>query len=287
MLLDAHHHLWDDEDLPFEWMTGVRAGLAEQRLPVDYREVAHSAGLEGSVLVEAGEPAQPGRKLLRWADDDARILGVVVAVPDGGLLSPRLPDYLDRLADCPGGQRLVGVRWSGRSVLGPAWLLEESVQRALDTLARRRLALDVIVFGAELSPLASAMRLRDDVEVVLDHLAKPPLSKGEWSEDAGAWESGIEGLADTPSVSLKVSGLVHRAPDDEATVSARIRHVLSVVGARRLMFGSDWPVCTVSADLEETVRRSRRALGPITRTQHDLIAGRTVARVYRLPVDDQ
>ena len=58
MLIDAHHHLWDEDDLPFEWMTGRHASLARWSGPGRYEAAAEQAEVTGSILVPSAAPAE-------------------------------------------------------------------------------------------------------------------------------------------------------------------------------------------------------------------------------------
>jgi L-fuconolactonase len=61
--------------------------------------------------------------------------------------------------------------------------------------------------------------------------------------------------------------------------------VLQIFGADRVMFGSDWPVCTLVASYDEVVGALRTVLdrlGPLTPETQRKIWGETAARWYRL-----
>jgi L-fuconolactonase len=75
-------------------------------------------------------------------------------------------------------------------------------------------------------------------------------------------------MAAFPEVSCKISGMVTEASADWGAQDFRpyIDHVVSVFGEDRLMFGSDWPVCTLAAAHAEvcnlTARCWHRIIGP-------------------------
>ena len=85
---------------------------------------------------------------------------------------------------------------------------------------------------------------------MVDHLAKPPMR----DKQIEPWETHIREMATNPNVYCKISGMVTEThwkqwqPND-------FRPYLDVVfdcfGVNRLMFGSDWPVCTLSGSYEE------------------------------------
>jgi L-fuconolactonase len=117
---------------------------------------------------------------------------------------------------------------------------------------------------------------------VLDHGAKPAIASGALEP----WASRISELAARPNVSCKVSGLVTEAgpdPNQPAQIVPYIDHLADRFGPARLMFGSDWPVCTLAASYAEVVALARGALagrrGP---AELDAVFGANAIAVYRL-----
>jgi L-fuconolactonase len=48
------------------------------------------------------------------------------------------------------------------------------------------------------------------------------------------------------------------------------------------MFGSDWPVCTLSASYGDVVAAARELTGALSEPERSAIFGGTARRVYRL-----
>ena len=59
--------------------------------------------------------------------------------------------------------------------------------------------------------------------------------------------------------------------------------VLAAFGPDRLMFGSDWPVSTLSASYGDVVAAARALTSQLSKDEQDAIFCRTAQRVYRLP----
>jgi L-fucono-1,5-lactonase len=95
---------------------------------------------------------------------------------------------------------------------------------------------------------------------VVDHIAKPPIASGELEP----WAARLAALARLEHVSCKLSGLVTEAdwrrwrPEDLVPYADR---VLAWFGEDRVLFGSDWPVCTLAASCGEAVAVVERAVG--------------------------
>ena len=61
-----------------------------------------------------------------------------------------------------------------------------------------------------------------------------------------------------------------------------VESTLEAFGVERLMFGSDWPVCTLAASYEQVVGALRDVLGSIDPATESRLFGGTAAESYRL-----
>ena len=122
----------------------------------------------------------------------------------------------------------------------------------LRAVADRGLTFDLLIRPHQLDAAARAVRAVPDGRFVLDHLAKPPIA----SRTMEPWAGLLAELAASPNVSAKVSGLVTEADWSSWTVQdlqPYVAHALECFGPDRLMFGSDWPVCTLAASYTQVV----------------------------------
>src|SRR4051794_26808634 len=103
-------------------MTGRMGGLPVAASGGQLRR-SRAGGGGGRVGPRRGrEPHQSAARLLARAAHSQVVRGVVVALPAEWMRSPLLlRRHLGALAALPGGDLLIGVRWNGRTLLGPAW----------------------------------------------------------------------------------------------------------------------------------------------------------------------
>jgi L-fuconolactonase len=138
----------------------------------------------------------------------------------------------------------------------PWWIARPEPVAALGHLERAGLRLDALVRPQHLQPLASAIDTLPDLQVVVDHAAKPllglPADAASWAQ----WQQGLQALALRPQTMCKFSGLLTEvrgaAPGSVADGVAAVRPVwdalLEWFGPSRLMWGSDWPVLLLASD---------------------------------------
>jgi L-fucono-1,5-lactonase len=272
--VDAHHHFWDPARRTYPWMGEELDAIRRRFGPDDLEPLLKAAGLDRSVVVQTVSSLSETREFLALAAAHDFIGGVVGWVD---LMDRRVAEMLEDLRAAPGGEKLVGIRHQVHDEADAEWLLRADVQRGIAAVGAAGLAYDLLVRTRELPAAAAVARSHPDVRFVLDHAAKPRIAQGARDRD---WEDAMYPLADLPNVSCKLSGLVTEASWTEwSTEQLRpyISLVVSWFGAKRCMFGSDWPVCLLAASYSQVVDSLRSVTG-----DDENVFGAVATRVYRL-----
>ena len=142
----------------------------------DLRPSAHAAGVTATVLVQTVTVAAETPELLAIAAADPLVAGVVGWTD---LTSPEISDELARLAACPGGRHLVGIRHQVQSEPDRDWLRRPDVIRGLRAVAAAGLCYDLVVLPHQLAAAAYAASEVPELTLILDHAGKPPIGSGE------------------------------------------------------------------------------------------------------------
>lgn len=274
MIIDAHQHLWTAD---YAWLADpALAAIRRDFTVADLRAALRGTGVERTVLVEAGRCADAETtEFLALALETPEIAGVVGWA---SLTDPELARTLARHRAGPGGHLLVGVR---DQVQGHPddHLDRPDVRAGLAAVAAAGLVDELVVRAPQLPSVARAAAALPEATFVLDHLGKPRVAAG--AAGLREWREWITPVAALPNVVAKLSGLVAEA--DWATwTPADLRPFVDTAvhlfGTDRLMYGSDWPVCTVAAGYAQVKDAMTEALGG---TPADVFAG-TAIRTYRL-----
>jgi L-fuconolactonase len=152
------------------------------------------------------------------------------------------------------------------------------VRRGLDAVADAGLAFDLEVTPRELAAAARVAAAHPDLRFVLDHLGKPPVATG----GSALWRRGFAQLADLGNVWAKLSGLVTEADWARwtpADLAPYLAEALRRFGPGRLLFGSDWPVCTLAASYGQVLAGVR---GSVPDQDQEKIFMLNASAVYRL-----
>lgn len=261
-------------------MTGPAATLRRPYGLAELGAVTAAAGVNRTVVVQAVSDTGETADLLAAAAISDGLVAGVVGWAD--LTAPDLPDELHRLRELPGGKRLVGIRHQAHDEPDPAWLARPDVLRGLGVLVEQGLAYDFLIRTRELPAARAAAEEVDGLTFVVDHCAKPPIADGATEP----WAGRLAELARLPNVVCKVSGLVTEAAWADWTVDdlrPYTDRVLALFGPDRLLFGSDWPVCTLAASYHDVLVAARECLAGLSDAERSAVFGGTAARVYALP----
>jgi len=274
MTIDSHQHFWKFTSAEYPWMR-PEWPIRRDFLPPDLAPLLHAAGLNGCVAVQAQQTVAEARWLLALADAHPFIRGVVGWVD---LQSNRVEEQLAELARHP---RFVGVRHVVQDEPDDNFMLRPAFQRGIGKLQQFNLAYDILVFPKQLPAAIRLVANFPEQRFVLDHIAKPPIAAGTLSP----WREQLRELAAAPNVWCKVSGMVTEA-EWLGWRADGFRPYLDVVfaafGMERLMFGTDWPVCTLAGSYAQVHRLMDDYTSALTAEARAKFFGGNAADFYRL-----
>jgi L-fuconolactonase len=240
-VVDAHVHFWDPGRLHYPWLDGS-PGLERAFLPSDFTSLT-SGAVDAVVVVEANCRAVESEAEVAFVEQLAATRpGVAGTVAFVDLLDERSRSAsLERLAATNG---VVGVR---HNIQGQAagFALEPAFVRGVDEVGRAGLPFDLCVTATQLPEVTALVRRCPRTSFVLDHCGKPAIRH----DAIDAWATDLAELAACDNVCGKLSGLLTEARTDQRGDDALRPYAECVVacfGTDRVMFGSDWPVVTLS-----------------------------------------
>ncbi len=274
--IDSHQHFWRYNSDEYPWIDASREPLKVDYMPPDLEPLMQAAGIDGTVAVQARQNLRETDFLLDLADQYDFIRGVV------GWVDMRADDVeaqLERLATHP---RMVGVRHIVHDEADDRFMLGGNFLRGLAKLKACDLRYDLLLFPRHLPIAIDVVQRFPEQPFVLDHIAKPFIKDGLLEP----WERDIRQLAANDNVWCKVSGMVTEAAWGGWT-QADYRPYLDVVfdcfGIDRLMFGSDWPVCTLSGSYSQVVGIVETYISALSADEQAKIMGGVASKFYNLP----
>lgn len=278
-VVDTHQHLWDLSKQNYSWCAGV-AQLNQSFVMSDYLAATKGANLVASVHVEADVDEEDLAKETRW------LLALVKdrSNPMQALVIKALPEredfakYLDQFA---GEQAIKGVRrvlHTQADDLSTLPLFRENVR----LLGDRGLSFDLCALPRQLPNIIELVKACPKVSFILDHCGIPDL-KGRVLDP---WREHVRRLSELPNVvACKISGLVAYADPAKWSVEDLkpfVDHVVECFGHDRIIFGSDWPVCTLACSLGDWLAAAKTLTANWSTLEQRKFFSQNAKRVYRL-----
>ena len=275
MRIDSHQHFWNYGSKEYPWITDQLRRIRQDFLPADLAPELAKFKIDGTIAVQARSTLEESRWLLNLADHYSSIKGVVGWVD---LQSDKVEEQLGELVKHP---RFAGVRHVVQDEPDDNFMLRSDFLRGVGKLKQFNLAYDILIYPKQLPAAIKLVEKFPEQRFVLDHIAKPFIKTGVISP----WEEQIQELAQAKNVFCKISGMVTEASWNEwktADFSPYLDVVCEAFGEDRLMFGSDWPVCLLSASYERVWGIANEYLRKLPARCCQKILGENTVKFYRL-----
>ena len=273
--IDSHQHFWQYNPAEHVWMTDTMQVLKKDFLPTDFAPLLNQIDFDGCIAVQARQSIEETNWLLRIANKNDFIKGVVGWVD---LLSPNIDETLSGYTN---QKKLVGVRHVVHDEADDNFMLQPAFQDGIAALKEFNLTYDLLLFPKHLPVALQLVEKFPEQYFVVDHIAKPFISKKEFSP----WKEDLKELAKHPNVFCKLSGMVTEAKWNdwkEDDFKQYLDIVTESFGTNRIMIGSDWPVCTLSGNYSSTMSIVINYANQFSKEISDGILGGNCINFYKL-----
>ncbi|NQT16305.1 MAG: amidohydrolase family protein [Planctomycetes bacterium] len=261
-IVDTHQHLWDLDVVKLGWLKSA-GHLNRNHVTKDYLEATEGLNVVKTVYMEV---AVDSDYLVTEAEyvvglckrDDNPTAAAVIGGRPG---EEGFREYITRFKGSP---YVKGVRHIMPGNAPDLWSEKQFVE-GIQLLGELGMRFDLCMPPARLPDAAKLVDACPETRFVLDHCgnadpvafmsaerreaARPARAP---QHEADQWRRDLAKLAERERVVCKISGIIARAPKDNWTpddLAPIINHCLDVFGPDRVIFASDWPVCTRAASL--------------------------------------
>ncbi|MCY4101622.1 MAG: amidohydrolase family protein [Rhodobacteraceae bacterium] len=289
MRIDAHHHLWDLNEVDYPWLMefgkerffGNPKPIQRNYLIEEFRSDANGEGFEGSVHIQVG--AADGLEEARWVQEvadknpDWNLVQVAFCDLTSSSRESILKQYSD-MSTIVGIRQIVGRseeedRLSGTNNL----LFDSEFLRGLEAIANLGYSFDLQLTPPLMSAAVRIFSRIPELNVILCHAGSPKATEGEGFK---LWEEGISELASLPNMSCKISGLpMFFRENDTSVYKPIIDTCLQSFGVDRCMYGSNFPVDSLYKDYGTLVNGYEAC---IPEELHPQVFGRNAWNTYFL-----
>lgn len=273
--IDAHQHFWVFDPVRDNWIDDSMPEIRRDFLPEDIEPLLQKNGFDGCIVVQSNQSEAENDFQLKNADKNSIIKGVVGWVD---FCSPKIEERLEYYSTF---KLMKGFRHMLQSEPDASFMLQKSFFNGISKLQNFGFTYDLLIDLKHLQNTIELSKTFPNQVFVVDHLAKPDI-KNQRIKD---WKKDIQKLAQLENVSCKVSGMVTEA-DWKNWKTADFTPYLDVIfeafGSKRVLFGSDWPVCNLAGGYEKTLSIVQFYTSTLTKNEQDFFWGGNAIRIYNL-----
>jgi L-fuconolactonase len=273
--IDSHQHFWKYEENMSDWITADMAVLRRDYMPEDLKPILKESGIDGCVAVQVNQSQEENLFQLNNANSNDFIKGVV------GWVDLQAADIAEQLEELSRHTKLKGFRHILQGEQDRALMLKPAFLNGINALAKHGFTYDILIYPDQLVYVPELVSQFPDQRFVIDHIAKPNIKAGKIED----WSAGIKALQQFDNLSCKVSGMVTEAdwsnwkPED---LDPYLDVVFETFGARRVMFGSDWPVCLTAGEYKDVISLAGNYVDKLSTNEQSLFWGGNAIEFYNL-----
>jgi len=275
--VDAHQHFWIYNEEEYKWIGESMLKLRRNFLPSHLDRELKKNGIDFCVSVQARQTLQETKWLLGLAQDNSFIKGIVGWVD---LKSNSLEKDLEQFVTY---EKLKGVRHVLHDEDDDRYMLRPDFKKGIGRLEKYGLTYDILICPRHIKYACALVSEFPQQKFIVDHIAKPLIKEGKIEP----WKKDILELARADNVFCKLSGMVTEANWNSWKQEDFIPYmeiILEAFGPNRLLFGSDWPVCTVAAKYEQVLGIVNNFINSLSQAEQAYIMGQNAIDFYNLEV---
>ncbi|WP_129670078.1 amidohydrolase family protein [Phytoactinopolyspora endophytica] len=276
-VIDAHQHFWCLGQGRYIWLTDDYGPINRSFDESDLVPLLKPTDVARTVLVQAENTYADTVDMFaacdRWPVASAVVGWVPLDQPE------EAASALSRFTEDP---RFVGVRHLIHEEPDEDWLIRPEVLDGLRRVSAAGLTFDVVaVTSRHLEHVSTIANLVPQLTLVIDHLGAPPVANGGWEP----WSSRIAAAASYPNVVAKISGLgtlAGRSEWNAEDLRPYVEYVRALFGAKRLMYGGDWPVNELAGGYLKVWKETAACVGTWSSAEQEDLFINTARRIYKV-----
>jgi L-fuconolactonase len=273
--IDAHQHFWKYNPVRDNWINDDMGVIRKDFLPGQLAPLLKENNLDGSVVVQSDQSEEENSFQLNNADQYEFIKAVV------GWVDLRADDVEERLAYYSNFKKMKGFRHVLQGEQQRDLMLAPGFMNGISKLKQFGFTYDILIFPDQLQYIPQFVASFPDQQFVIDHIAKPGIK----DHKIDAWKKDMQVLAQYENLYCKISGMVteadwHKQEPEDFTPYLDI--VVNTFGVKRIMYGSDWPVCLVAGSYGKTIGIVKKYFSTYSEFEQQLFFGENATRFYNL-----
>ncbi len=271
--IDSHQHFWQYNPQKHGWITDDMKVIQRDFLPSDLQPILQKNNIDGCISVQADQTETETEFLLELSDNHDFIKGIV------GWVDLQVANIDERLVYYNQFKKLKGFRHIVQSETDSEFMLRPKFKNGIIALSLYDFTYDILIYHYQLEQAIQFVALFPNQKFVLDHLGKPDIKSGEYA----LWQTNIKKLALHQNVFCKISGMITEGEWDDwkpSDFTVYLDIIVKAFGTDRLMYGSDFPVCTLAATYEAQLNITTMYFSTFTNLEKKKIMGDNALKFY-------
>lgn len=275
MIIDAHQHFWKYEPIKHEWIDESMAVIRQDFLPSDLKKTYDTNGIDGCVAVQADQTLAETDFLLKLSEEHDFIKGVIGWVD---LRAENIDSVLEKYGS---NKKIKGFRHIVQGEADHNFLIRPDFLKGISHLEKYGYVYDILIFPHQLGAALEFVKQFPNQKFIIDHMAKPYIKDGFYD----GWAILMAEIAKYENVFCKLSGMITEADYNSWTPSQIFPYmdlVLQTFGPKRILFGSDWPVCLVAGSYTDVKKVVTDFIAELSSSEQSAIMGENAMQFYNL-----
>ena len=275
MVIDSHQHFWKYEPVKHSWIDDDMSVIRRDFSPSDLAKVYQENGIDGCVAVQADQTLEETDFLIDLASINNFIKGIVGWVD---LRAENIENVLEKYST---DKIVKGFRHVVQGEADHNFLLRPNFSRGISLLEKHNFTYDILVFPHQLGSVLEFVKKFPHQKFVIDHIAKPYIKDGYFE----GWATMMTAIGKHENVSCKMSGMVTEADFNIWTpeqIHPYMDTALEAFGSKRILFGSDWPVCLVAGNYSKIKKLTTDFISQLSQIEQNSIMGNNAIEFYNL-----
>lgn len=269
MIVDSHVHVWIN-DPAFPWPAETTNPPEEDRTAEMLLELMAANAVERTVLVQVIS--------YRW--DNSYVVDCIKRYPDKfmgvGRINPEDPAAADHLSSWVEEGGLHGVRLSPAVGEAGDWFTNDDLMDPVFARAEAlKIPLVLLTRPGRLQDLTRRLEKYPDLDVVIDHMSDCGPGDMEGRKQ-------LTDLARHERIYVKISHTwsISEQGYPWGDTHSLVEDVYQAFGARRIMWGTDWPVSLSKAEYGQALSVVRDEMKFIAEEDLEWVLGKTALRLW-------
>ncbi|GAA4934215.1 amidohydrolase family protein [Algibacter agarivorans] len=275
MIIDSHQHFWNYEPVKHDWIDDNMSVIRRDFTPSDLKKVYDENDIDGCVAVQADQTLAETDFLIQLSNENDFIKGIV------GWVDLRNKNVEADLEKYSAFKKVKGFRHVVQGEPDHNFLLRPNFLRGISALKKHDFTYDILIFPHQLGAALEFVKQFPKQKFIIDHIAKPYIKDGFFD----GWKVLMSEIAKHENVHCKISGMITEA-DFKTWTPSQIEPYMNVVlnafGNKKVMFGSDWPVCLVAGNYKQVKDLVTDFIANLSAAEQADIMGQNAIKFYKL-----